>query len=203
MIPTLGYPAQFFTGVLAVPAIIQNSRLNSDPGAVKSLTHAISSDFAGGFQDGNRFVPVTGQLDISPGPVGSAIGEFRGHDRNGDELNVPIDGAITLGREVFGSPRRRVIVTGLADTRISGANQRNVELRGTISRPFLNWYQAPRDDSELDRLHGKLSQRFDIACVFTWIAGLLNFMAIWDAYDGPAYGYGDERPEDEEDDSDA
>ena len=35
--------------------------------------------------------------------------------------------------------------------------------------------------------------------MFTWIAGLLNLMAIWDAYDGPAYGYGDEEPEDEED----
>ena len=53
-----------------------------------------------------------------------------------------------------------------------------------------------------DRLHGKLSQNFDIACVFTWIAGLLNLMAIWDAYDGPAYGYGDEDPDEDEDSDD-
>ena len=55
------------------------------------------------------------------------------------------------------------------------------------------------DNAELDRLHGKLSQHFDIACVFTWIAGLLNLMAIWDAYEGPAYGYGDEEPDDDDD----
>ena len=41
-------------------------------------------------------------------------------------------------------------------------------------------------------MHSRLSQKFDIACVFTWIAGLLNIMAVWDAFDGPAYGYGDE-----------
>ena len=72
-------------------------------------------------------------------------------------------------------------------------------IQGAVSRPFLDWYQAPRDNAELDRLHGKLSQHFDIACVFTWIAGLLNLMAIWDAYEGPAYGYGDEEPDDDDD----
>ncbi|MFN9825440.1 MAG: hypothetical protein ACK58J_14935, partial [Planctomyces sp.] len=33
---------------------------------------------------------------------------------------------------------------------------------------------------------------YDVAAVLTWIAGLLNLMAIWDAAQGPAYGYGDE-----------
>lgn len=39
------------------------------------------------------------------------------------------------------------------------------------------------------RLGGK---RYEIALLFTWVAGLLNLLAIWDAYEGPAYGYGDE-----------
>ena len=66
----------------------------------------------------------------------------------------------------------------------------------------MNWFQAPRDTLELDRLTGELSQNFDIGSVFTWIAGLLNLMAIWDAAEGPAYGYGDEEenPDDEEPD---
>jgi hypothetical protein len=36
---------------------------------------------------------------------------------------------------------------------------------------------------------------FELALVFTWIAGLLNILAVWDALEGPAYGYGDEEPE--------
>jgi hypothetical protein len=36
-----------------------------------------------------------------------------------------------------------------------------------------------------------------MALVFTWVAGLLNLLAIWDAADGPAYAYGDEKPDDE------
>ena len=37
-----------------------------------------------------------------------------------------------------------------------------------------------------------------MASVFTWIAGLLNLLVIWDAVDGPAYGYGDEKKEEDE-----
>ena len=33
---------------------------------------------------------------------------------------------------------------------------------------------------------------FELAKIFTWIAGLLNILAVWDAFEGPAYGYGDE-----------
>ena len=31
-----------------------------------------------------------------------------------------------------------------------------------------------------------------MGAVFTLIAGLLNILAIWDAFEGPAYGFGDE-----------
>jgi hypothetical protein len=37
--------------------------------------------------------------------------------------------------------------------------------------------------------------------VYTWIAALLNVLVMWDAFEGPAYGYGDEKPEDEADPS--
>jgi hypothetical protein len=67
-----------------------------------------------------------------------------------------------------------------------------------VERGILNWFQAPLDTNELDRLNGNLSRQFDVACVFTWIAGLLNLLAIWDAAQGPAYGYGDEQPEEPE-----
>ena len=201
LVPTIGYPAQFFTGLVAMPALVQHHRLKSDPGVVGSLTEAISSDFVGGVQTDERFIPVSGHLDISRGAVGSAVGRFDGETRGGEEISREIDGTITLGRAVYGSPRRTISISGMHGFELDGRMVRRLD--GTVSRSFLDWYQAPRDNKELDRLHGKLSQHFDIACVFTWIAGLLNLMAIWDAYEGPAYGYGDEKPdEDDEDDSD-
>ena len=75
-------------------------------------------------------------------------------------------------------------------------------LEGTVRRSFINWFQAPRDTLELDRINGELSQKFDIGSVFTWIAGLLNLLAIWDAAEGPAYGYGDEEEDEENPDDD-
>ncbi|MFT5091852.1 MAG: hypothetical protein ACI93T_000671, partial [Porticoccaceae bacterium] len=41
-----------------------------------------------------------------------------------------------------------------------------------------------------------------LALVYTWIAGLLNILAVWDALQGPAYGYGDEEPDSDEKSSD-
>ena len=41
-------------------------------------------------------------------------------------------------------------------------------------------------------MNRRLGRSYEIALLFTWVAGLLNLLAIWDAYEGPAYGYGDE-----------
>jgi hypothetical protein len=69
---------------------------------------------------------------------------------------------------------------------------RTGEIEGTVSRPFWNWFQAPLEDKALEEIHGRLGRRYALAEVITWIAGLLNLLAIWDALEGPAYGYGDE-----------
>jgi hypothetical protein len=65
-------------------------------------------------------------------------------------------------------------------------------------------YEAPLQDprpgnfgneaSDLDRAHRELGGRFELGVVYTMIAGLLNILAVYDAYEGPAY-------EDEEDES--
>jgi hypothetical protein len=146
---------------------------------------------------------VFGQINIAPvNPEGSR--EIEGTltvIQDGKTEEFGIGGALEIGREVFGSPRR--------DLRCSVVSTNGLELptngtlQGTVARSFLNWFQAPRDSQELDRLHGDLSRKFDIASVFTWIAGLLNLLAIWDAADGPAYGYGDEKPREDEDDDDS
>ena len=68
-------------------------------------------------------------------------------------------------------------------------------IEGSIPRPFLNWFEMPLSESELDDINKELGKRYEFAVVFTWIAGLLNLLAIWDAFEGPAYGRGDEEEE--------
>lgn len=193
---SFGYSAQLAVGLPALPALLQQGRFASDPGVVNSLSESVDSRFSGMARLEDRFVPVNGRIQLSPGPVGSGVGTFSGQTRDGDSFEIDVSGPVRLGRKVYGSPHRLLIQTGISGAEINGSPV--FELQGSIDRSFLDWYQVPRDNSELDRLHLKLSHLFDIACVFTWIAGLLNVMAIWDAYDGPAYGYGDEEPEEKD-----
>jgi hypothetical protein len=65
-------------------------------------------------------------------------------------------------------------------------------IEGTVPRAFMDHFEAPLNDNALQYLHGKLGKFYELALVYTWIAGLLNVLAVWDALQGPAYGYGDE-----------
>jgi hypothetical protein len=202
---SFGYAAQFFNGAMALPALVQESRLRNEQVRIDHLDSELQSDFVGMVSDfsgrGDDLQIVTGTMTIAPvNPSGgeAVTGTLKASAADDKVVEYGLGGQIRLGREVFGSPRREI------ECRIVSVDgeELNIDktLRGTISRSFLNWYQAPCDSQELDRLHGDLSRKFDIASVFTWIAGLLNLLAIWDAADGPAYGYGNEKPEDEEDD---
>ena len=202
---SFGYAAQFFNGAMALPALVQESRLRNEQVRIDHLDSELQSDFVGMVSDfsgrGDDLQIVTGTMTIAPvNPSGgeAVTGTLKSSAADDKVVEYGLGGQIRLGREVFGSPRREI------ECRIVSVDgeELNIDktLRGTISRSFLNWYQAPCDSQELDRLHGDLSRKFDIASVFTWIAGLLNLLAIWDAADGPAYGYGNEKPEDEEDD---
>jgi hypothetical protein len=50
-----------------------------------------------------------------------------------------------------------------------------------------NWYAPPRDRRELHAIHKELNRFFELARLFTSVAGLLNVLAIYDAIKGPAY----------------
>ena len=50
-----------------------------------------------------------------------------------------------------------------------------------------NWYAPPRDERELHVMHKELDRYFELARLFTSVAGLLNVLAIYDAVKGPAY----------------
>lgn len=200
-----GYGAQVLVGVPALPALIQDARFRDEVVDTDLLDSDINSEFTGiirehADQNGSAQL-VTGQITISPvNPEGSQeiTGTLISTGSDGKPVEYTLGGNIEIGRAVFGSPRReiRCSIVSMDGVEVSPP----VSIQGTVDRSFLNWFQAPRDSHELDRLHGDLSRNFDIACVFTWIAGLLNLLAIWDAAAGPAYGYGDEKPEPENDD---
>jgi hypothetical protein len=54
---------------------------------------------------------------------------------------------------------------------------------------FGGWYLPPRGPQEMDDVHRYLHRYFELGTVFTMIAGLLNVLAIYDAYGGPAYAH--------------
>ncbi len=201
---TFGFYAQFLVGGLTLPAVIQQERFRGDNGLVDRLEEPLESEFIGvvrerGDEKGPLARKVRGQISLSPANQrGSQLvtGLLKGKFDDGTDVELHIGGPISLGRKVFGSPRREILCSIIE---MEGSNRVIGTLDGTIHRGFLNWFQAPRDNAELDRLHGELSRTFDLASVFTWIAGLLNLMVIWDALDGPAYGYGDEKSEEDED----
>jgi hypothetical protein len=43
----------------------------------------------------------------------------------------------------------------------------------------------PRSADELSYWHNTLNMRFELGTLYTMVAGLLNILAIWDAYGGP------------------
>ena len=201
---SFGYAAQVLVGAPAWPAIIQEMRIRNIDARIQWIDGPIESDFQGllstGFGDRKSEI-ITGTIALNPAnEQGSsmATGTLHAVLADGSIRDYPLGGEIELGREVFGSPRReiRCFVLGQDDE----GREVRFRLEGSVARSFVNWFQAPRDTLELDRLNGALSQNFDIGSVFTWIAGLLNLLAIWDAAEGPAYGYGDEEeiPDDDE-----
>lgn len=53
--------------------------------------------------------------------------------------------------------------------------------------PLFGGLMAPPKDAEtLGAWHKGLNLRFELGTLYTMIAGLLNVLAIWDAYGGPA-----------------
>lgn len=189
---SLGYYVQMFVGAPALPAVVQSWRYGSgnnkpyeqtDPLIVTFEGHVLGTDP----DHSQRNLAISGELTYDPVRDQRATGTVSGTTKDGEQVSFQLNDSPILGRPVFGSPQQEILCEITPDE--SG---RPRQLIGTTKRPFLNWFQAPRDNEELDRMHSRLNQKFDIACVFTWVAGLLNIMAIWDAYDGPAYGYGDE-----------
>jgi hypothetical protein len=62
----------------------------------------------------------------------------------------------------------------------------------------------PRDDTELAEWHKRLNQQFEMGTLYTMVAGLLNILAIYDAFAGPVASepVDEKRPPPDKDDAD-
>lgn len=57
---------------------------------------------------------------------------------------------------------------------------------------FLWGFMAEPPQNVINGLHLRLGKVYEIGTIYTTVAGLLNVLAVYDAYEGPAYGRGDE-----------
>lgn len=200
-----GYFAQVGAGSPALFALVQKKRFESPDNqdiTQATLAETIDEPFKGFLIENNQIVTsIKGQIQISSstgrfGP--EAQGTFTGKSEEGDEIKLELGGAFQLDRPINAGVDRflKVDITSDEDEFAQPAQQ----IQGSISRPLFDRLEVPVDDPTMESLRARLGRQFDLAEVFTWIAGLLNILAVWDAYEGPAYGYGDETEEDETED---
>lgn len=159
---------------------------------------------------------VEGQIQLSMDEAGGrgfgpeVRGHFRGRLQNDPEHEVEFDlaGPPTIAPKILGDGNVTINIDGQNRPKEYSSSRRYIrcrivvprgefeapvgELEGTIPRAFTDWYQVPLEEDAIQEMNRRLGRRYEIALLFTWVAGLLNLLAIWDAYEGPAYGYGDE-----------
>lgn len=191
-----GYGAQFPVGALAWPAMVQSRRYH-DEANVTELDGPMTTEFAGGFWydtvDGPRSAAkVRGTVTLGQAD-GGARGKFVGETEDGRQIEIELTRVRDLGRKVSAQEDRTLDAEIAAlPAGIDVPPAAEPTLKGAIPRPIWDRYQVPLGDRGEDELTARLGGRLEIAYVFTWIAGLLNVLAIWDALDGPAYGVGNE-----------
>lgn len=217
---TAGFLAQVGLGSATLPAIYQNSRaMPRDPNQFNRdsipLERPLSGEFEGWLIDaqypgGSGNFKFRGQLTIEPSHDATFVKSVTGHLKgtvskvDEQETNIP-DGSIvdlkidylrSLEPAIYPSPDRDLVCDAKGELLGAHGGEFKAGVKGKIRnvRSIWNRYAAPLDAEGLEEAHGDLGKFFEIGLVYTWIAGLLNLLAMWDAYEGPAYGYGDEEP---------
>ena len=191
----LSYAAQLGAGAPALPALIQNARAER-PGniATSRLTSPLAAEF-----EGMIFTPVdsgdgrlvgTIRLEPTEGQFGPEVrGEFTG-TLDGQPTKLTLGGRFRLDKPIKAGFRRELECEVIDEAGEPKPGRRRV--LGSIPRPFLDAYGSPPEPEQIQETYERLGTLYDLALVFTWIAGLLNVLAIWDCVCGPAYGFGDE-----------
>jgi len=191
----LKYAAQFGMGTPAVAALLQTRRyLSEDNRDPRTLASPITAPFEGTLTTyptnaGRLETQVKGTLSLETvqGGFGETIGgKFTGTTDAGKPIELTLKESVDLDRPIAADWNRHV--SGEAHQ----ADGTSGQLHGSIPRHLVNWFGAPLNDTEEQELEGRLGKWHELAVVLTWIAGLLNMLAIWDALEGPAYGYNDD-----------
>lgn len=229
---SFGYLAQVGVGLMALPAVAQEFRYSAQRDSENSdrrrgeVLEEIDAEFTGRLNHVTLGHPeitgrVTGAVRVGDYGFGTEFeGTFTGQTADGEPLQLDLlgsrsSGSLQLGDRVTGLDDVTMTELVLEDQERTFAGDRRrffvrvVDksadlgmIEGTIPRPVYNHLLAPLDDEALQYLNGKLGKQYELALVYTWIAGLLNILAVWDALQGPAYGYGDEESEADEKASD-
>ncbi len=191
----LKYAAQFGMGTPAIASLIQTRRyLSDDNRTPRTLPAPITAPFEGvlttyPMEGGRLETPVNGMITLETvtGGFGATIGgKFQGVTEAGKPIELTMKESVDLDRPIAADWKRAVSGDARQPDGASG------QLHGTIPRPLANWFGSPLNDHEEQELEGRLGKWHELAVVLTWIAGLLNMLAIWDALEGPAYGYNDD-----------
>jgi hypothetical protein len=196
----LSFIAQSGVGLPGLFAINQTRRYRrSDRQMVTSLREPLVTSFVGSIEilDGKDDLQgeLTGTIELAPAVgrfndpviVGKIVGQFA----DGREVELALGEEVRLG-PTLRNARRRVVEADIVRETNGGPIRVGRLVNASIPRSFWNWFAVPLSDPEEQALHLELGKYHELALVFTMIAGLLNILAVWDAYDGPAYGYGRE-----------
>jgi hypothetical protein len=191
----LSYAAQLGVGASALPALVQNYRASQPINRiVKRLSTPFSAEFQGTLNpsesaEGGR-LEGTVRLEPVEGQFGPEVrGTFEG-TLDGKSAKLVLGGRFELDRAIKAGFRRRLECGVVDDDR--AANPVPRWIGGTVARSIIDAYGSPPEPEQLQEINGRLGKLYELALVFTWIAGLLNVLAIWDCILGPAYGFGDE-----------
>ncbi len=191
----LKFAAQAGMGTPAIAALIQTRRYrNQRDTPPRELSSPLTAPFLGQWTtytgDGGRLdSPVKGTISLEtvPGAFGQTIaGKFVGTTDDGKPVELTFSENVELDLPIGADQSRGVLANARSADGASG------RLNGGIPRPVQNWFGCPLSDEQEQALEGRLGKWHELAVVLTWIAGLLNMLAIWDALEGPAYGYNDD-----------
>ena len=199
----LKYAAQLCVGTPSIVGLVQRERYHSEANQQMEQTPvSLTTTFKGSLELRTdvdaEFSDVEGLIHLNPivdnygDKVLTGTVELK---VNGEIREFQLGPYVQLGKPIEASEERALSASIVSSDRPQDSIG---SIRGSIPRPFFDWYQVPMQQDEVLALHGKLGKFHEIAMVFTWVAGLLNVLAIWDAVEGPAYGFGEESTESED-----
>ncbi|MBT4867167.1 MAG: hypothetical protein HON53_18845 [Planctomycetaceae bacterium] len=191
----IAFFAQAGVGMFAIPAYVQAKRYAKQHEVDAESELPLSAEFHGVLVKSEDEVDeIVGRIELAEhaGDFGQEVrGKFTGKSVSEDGQTQPLElnlaYQIDIGLKVGPGAGR-----GIQSDVVDADGNRDGWIRGVIPRSFVNHFAAPLQSDDQGELSGELGKFFELAKIFTWIAGLLNILAVWDAFEGPAYGYGDE-----------